>query len=116
MKKFILSIIAIFIVGTILLFNSNNIIKGVKRIGSEQYYVKIPTTPPSNINESYWRYAYLIEGYTERGQKKTLSFLSNRILRPHAYLRVYVQKDNEVVSWEEVQPQNIPPDTHQKLD
>ncbi|ECD5144099.1 YxeA family protein, partial [Salmonella enterica subsp. enterica serovar Caracas] len=79
----------------------------IKRVGCDQYYVKISTEQPEIGEYKYWKYIYQLDGYSDNG-KKRLSFTSDRVLRPHAYLRVYVCTDNEVISWEEILPKDIP--------
>lgn len=116
MKKIFLLITAIVVfVVMLLIFDSNSVIKEIKRFGCNQYYVKIPVSPPSDSGYEDWKYAYSLDGYSGHGENKILSFTSDRILRSSAYLKVYVCNENDVVTWEEVKLNDIPPNIQKQL-
>ncbi|WP_214293051.1 hypothetical protein, partial [Escherichia coli] len=55
------------IVGVIIfsvIFNANDIIKMVKRIGSESYYVRISAAHSVSNAHNFWKYTYLTEAYS----------------------------------------------------
>ena len=53
-------------------------------------------------------YRYELPAFDEKGKERTVSFETSRILRDEAYLRLKVAPIRGVVSWEEVQPADIP--------
>lgn len=46
------------------IFNAGNIIKMVKRIGNESYYVRISAAHPVSNDYNLWKYTYLPEAYS----------------------------------------------------
>ncbi|HAK5377290.1 TPA: YxeA family protein [Salmonella enterica] len=114
MKRTFFIITAFIILTVIFLFNAGGIIKTVKRLGTETYYVKLSTEPVIN-DDQYWKYNYLSKGYSTAGTEKYLAFMADHLLKSDAYLRVYVRKGNDVISWEEVPEQDIPSDVRRYL-
>lgn len=112
-KQSLQVIIAVIICAII--FNVGSIIKMAKRIGSESYYVEISTDYPVYNGQDLWKYTYLTEGYSSAGVEKSLDFSTHHVLRPGAYLRVYVRNNADVISWEEVPLHVIPPDARKRL-
>lgn len=116
MKKIFLLIATIVVFVVILfIFYSNSVIKEMKVFGCNQYYVKIPISPPRENDYEDWKYTYSLGGYSDHGENKILSFTSDRILRSNAYLKVYVCNENDVVTWEEVKLNDIPSNIQKNL-
>ncbi|WP_105466201.1 YxeA family protein [Escherichia coli] len=106
------------IVGVIIflvIFNANDIIKMVKRIGSESYYVRISAAHSVSNAHNFWKYTYLTEAYSATGTEKSLEFTASHVLRSGAYLRIYVRNNADVISWEEIPLYAIPPDARKRL-
>lgn len=111
-KRSLQIIIAVTIIAII--FNAGSLIRMAKRIGSEPYYVTISTDHPINNGQPPWKFTYLIEAYSATGTAKLLEFTTSHVLRPGAYLRVYV-RNNSVITWEEIPLHAIPPDARKQL-
>lgn len=109
-----LQIIAGVIIFSVI-FNANDIIKMVKRIGSESYYVRISAAHSVSNAHNFWKYTYLTEAYSATGTEKSLEFTASHVLRSGAYLRIYVRNNADVISWEEIPLYAIPPDARKRL-
>lgn len=97
------------------IFNADDIIKMVKRIGSESYYVRISATHSVSNAHNFWKYTYLTEAYSATGTEKSLEFTASHVLQSGAYLRIYVRNNADVISWEEIPLYAIPPDARKRL-
>ncbi|KAE9777074.1 YxeA family protein [Escherichia coli] len=109
-----LQIIASVIIFSVI-FNANDFIKMVKRIGSELYYVRISAVHSVSNAHNFWKYTYLTEAYSATGTEKSLEFTASHVLRSGAYLRIYVRNNADVISWEEIPLYAIPPDARKRL-
>ena len=79
------------------------------------YYTRIDNTKVHEIAATDdMRYEYALDCYNKDGNKKQLKFKTSRILREDAYLLLEVRAFG-VHSWEEVQPEDLPPRTLEKL-
>ncbi|MCA9725143.1 MAG: YxeA family protein, partial [Kurthia sp.] len=56
------------------------------------------------------RYVYKIDVINEDGKHKELEFSANKQLRKGAYLMLYVNKEGEVTSYDEVSKKDMPKD------
>ncbi|MUG45897.1 YxeA family protein [Paenibacillus woosongensis] len=116
-KGFIaLAVVVIVLVGFVVFIQNVNL----NRIGAEQYYVQINQDgkrieDKSDSGQKYVSYEYTLEGFDSNGKEKSLTFTASKELRQDAYLRVYV-KGNDVSSYQEVQPSELPGQAKQKLD
>ena len=73
------------------------------------YYTRVDNTCLTNITpRGGMYYRYELPAFNEKGQERTVSFETSRVLRDDAYLRLDVAPIRGVVSWEEVQPEEIP--------
>lgn len=118
MKKFIVTIIAIFaalaVAGYAILSVDWN------RFNKEQYYtvvteeVEIEETVIST-GEVMTRYWYDFTSYDENGQEQVLELSAAKQLRVGAYLRIYVKDDTVVTSYDEVTFEDIPQKAQQQL-
>lgn len=87
----------------------------IQTIGADEYYVEIQSEGEANTEQGNTRYEYEMNGYNEDGEEKNLIFTSNHELRQNAYLRIYVKKD-EVITYEEVETDDIPNKAQQLLE
>lgn len=94
------------------------------KIAADQYYVQIQGTGEIKDNRRY----YTLPAYDEDGVEKKVTFTSvkskNEQLQENAFLRLYVRQgnteeikifDTEVKSYEEVQKEDLPKKTKEKL-
>ena len=118
MKKLLIAAAAVFVVfvGAIvflLTFDFN-------RAGKDNVYVQIVSDgeleemklDSGEIMERYW---YNQTAFTAEGESVTVEFSSHKNLRQDAYLMLYVNDDNEVTSYDEVQLKDIPKAAQDKL-
>ncbi|MCL9780709.1 YxeA family protein [Vibrio sp. S4M6] len=108
MKKSIYVLFIIMLLAVVFNVDSNKVIKKIKRINSQQYYVTISDDQPIKNSEVHWGLTYKLEGYSEKNDKRLLTFNSDRVLTPSKHLRVYVRANGEVISWEQVSCTSIP--------
>ena len=83
------------------------------RYGGTSYYVKIREDGEvvklsSDGGQQLTRYNYKMNGLDSKGKKKELEFMSHHNLRHEAYLKVLNNNKKGVISWEEVQRNDIP--------
>ncbi|TQS71831.1 YxeA family protein [Ornithinibacillus gellani] len=90
------------------------------RLGKDHVYVQIGE--PANIEEQkidtgeiITRYWYELPAYDEEGNVVDVAFSANKELRQEAYLKLYVKKENEVSSYDEVSWEEIPTAAQQEL-
>ena len=77
--------------------------------GSSDYYSQIDNTKISEINpEGSMKYAYTLVAYDENGDAKELSFKTASELTEDAFSHLEVAPIRGVVSWEEVQYEELP--------
>lgn len=75
------------------------------------YYTKITETPENSASEKeHAVYEYDQKAYNKSGEEKTvhLSEYRDRPLRKGAYLKMVVNNDKGVTSWEEVEKSDLP--------
>ncbi|WP_283170025.1 YxeA family protein [Curtanaerobium respiraculi] len=60
----------------------------------------------SKDDEELWEYT--LDAYNENGEHRQLTFTASKRLRDGAYLKLGYMPVREVVSWEEIQPDEIP--------
>lgn len=90
------------------------------RINKDAYYVQITTDGEveeyklntGEIAQTYW---YELPSYDESGKRVILKFSATKNLRKDAYLKLYVKKEKEVSSYNEVQFKEIPKKAQEKL-
>lgn len=87
----------------------------LQTIGSDKYYVKIQDEGEKYTEQGNTRHKYELEGFNEDGESKNLTFTSNHQLKDDAYLRIYYKK-GEVITYEEVESDDIPKDIQQLLE
>lgn len=109
-------LILLVVVGTVLLRTID-----INRIGKSNLYVEV--IEPTEVKEeklnsgeivkSYW---YEQKAFDTKGNEVGIEFFARKELRKGAYLKLYVGKDNEVSSYDEVKWGDIPSDTQAKLE
>ena len=73
------------------------------------YYTRVDNGLVSEITpRSGMSYRYELPAYDKKGHVHMVNFETSRILREGAYLRLNVAPIRGVISWEEVQPTDIP--------
>lgn len=118
MKKLLIAAVGVFIVfaTTIVLLLSFDF----NRAGKENAYVQIVTDgeleeirlDSGEIMKRYW---YNQPAYDAEGNEINVEFSSHKNLRKEAYLMLYLKKENEVSSYDEVQFEDIPKAAQEKL-
>lgn len=83
-------------------------------IKSKTYYTQIDNTKVEKLSEK--KYEYHLEGYDKDGESKELKFETTRELRNDAYLKIECMLFRGVVSWSEVQFDEIPVKVQKKLE
>lgn len=111
MKKVFLGIGALFILfvaGLVVLMTVD-----FNRLNKDTYYVHITTDGEmeeykANSGEIFKMYWYEIPTYNKNGEEQTLKFSAQKNLRHDAYLKLYVKKETEVTSYDEVKFHELP--------
>ena len=74
-----------------------------------EYYVQIDNSKIEQISRTdNMKYKYTLTGYKENGNSKELEFNTSRELREGAYLKLDVMLLRGVITWEEVEPTELP--------
>lgn len=100
MKKKILVIVllvVIVVVGSLAFINSSN---------KTVYYTIVNNS--GVVSKGTDKYEYQLDSYDEQGNKKNISFGTNRLLKENAFLKLEVVPLRGVISWEEVQYDELP--------
>lgn len=101
-KAGIIAVIAILVVGCIA------VAFGIAQ-KSTNYYTQIDNTHVTEIApHGAMNYRYTLTSYDEKGVEKELSFETSRILTNDAYLRLKTAPLRGVVTWTEVQFEELP--------
>jgi len=118
MKKVFLGIGALFILfvaGLVVLMTVD-----FNRLNKETYYVNITADGEveeykASNGEIFKMYWYELPTYNKNGKEKTLKFSAQKNLRHDAYLKLYVKKENEVTSYDEVKFHELPAKVQDQL-
>lgn len=83
------------------------------RAGKDNVYVQVgePTSTEEDkldTGEIMKTYGYEQPAYTENGEEIQVKFSAQKELRQGAFLMLYVNKDNEVSSYDEVTEEELP--------
>lgn len=111
MKKVYLGIGALFLLfvaGLVVLMTVD-----FNRLNKEAYYVQITTDGDveeiklnsGEIMKMYW---YELPAYDENGKEQTLKFSGRKNLRHDAYMKLYVDNETGVTSYDEVKFNELP--------
>lgn len=118
MKKAFLGIgalLMLFIAGLIILMTVD-----FNRLNKDAYYVQITVDGEAeeykaDNGEIFTTYWYESPAYNDKGEEKTLKFSAQKNLRQDAYLQLYVKKEAEVTSYDEVQFNELPVKVQEQL-
>lgn len=85
------------------------------RFNKESYYIQITQDGEKiedrlDSGEVMARYGYKVDAINDDGKHKELEFSANKQLRKGAYLMLYVNKNGEVTSYDEVSKKDMPKD------
>ncbi|MEK3887365.1 YxeA family protein [Bacillus sp. FSL K6-3431] len=91
------------------------------RLGKENVYVQVgdPSYTDENkidsgqIMTTYW---YELPAYYDNGSMMEVEFSAQKELKQDAYLKLYIKKENEVTSYDEVSWEEIPKATQEELE
>ncbi|WP_040978037.1 YxeA family protein [Oceanobacillus jeddahense] len=111
MKKIIalvISVVVLFVAAVVVLMTVD-----FNRAGKDNVYVQIDESAYTEeekldngeVMKTYW---YEQPAYTEDGEEIHVEFSAQKELRQGAYLMLYVNKDNEVSSYDEVSEAELP--------
>lgn len=106
MRKFILSVIVISLIGIVsygvTLYNTN--------YSGTTYYVKITNEGFKTSDSGYTRFVYTLDSINAAGETKTLEFNANRDnpLKIGGYLELVVNDLKGVISWQEIAEEDLP--------
>ncbi|WP_152658112.1 YxeA family protein [Oceanobacillus sp. CFH 90083] len=111
MKKvtiMMLSVVLLFVAAIVVLATVD-----FNRAGKDHVYVEIDEPAyteedrldTGEVMTTYW---YEQPAYTEDGEEIEVTFSAQKELRQGAYLMLYVNKDNEVSSYDEVAEEELP--------
>lgn len=92
----------------IILVFSTACTQSIQLIGTDQYFVQIDGDGEKYNESGYDRYAYELVGVDADGNEKTLEFTADHNLKDKAFLKVYYKDSKGVVSYEEVQTDELP--------
>ena len=75
------------------------------------YYTQIDNTKIQEVSGSDdMKYEYTLTAYNKNGKEKEVKFKTSRELREGAYLELEVMQIRGVISWREVQQDELPED------
>lgn len=78
-------------------------------VGSSNYYTQIDNEKVSEIDpHGAMNYSYTLISYDESGKEKELTFETSKVLTDSAYLCLNVAPIRGVVTWNEVQYEELP--------
>ncbi|MEH6944066.1 YxeA family protein [Bacillus sp. JJ722] len=118
MKKFLIIIGIVFSIGVVGILLLTKV--DFNRMNANHYYLQItedgvPHEKKLSNGEIMTTYSYKLNATNDEGKSKTLEFNAQKNLRKDAYLKMYVKKENEVSSYDEVQFKDIPEKAQEKL-
>lgn len=90
------------------------------RLGKTNVYIEViePTEVTEDVlsgGEVMKRYVYEQVAYDEKAEEVKIHFTAHKELRQGAYLRMYLNKKDEVTSYEEIQLQDVPQKVQEKI-
>lgn len=111
MKKLIIGLLVTIILlgGAFFLLTTVNF----NRLNTDHYYVQITndgvmTKNKVSTGEVFEQYEYTLDAYNEEGNTDTLDFTAIKQLRKNAYLKLFVNDEKNVKSYQEVMWEEIP--------
>lgn len=118
MKKFLIAVASLFLIGVIGLVVLMNV--DFNRMNADNYYVHITEDGVKEVGKAsdgkvYETYHYNLESVNAKGETKTVEFTASKNLRKDAYLMLYVKEGKGVSSYDEVQLSDIPTEAQAKI-
>ena len=118
MKKIVIPIVIfiVLIVGSIIFLMSFDF----NRFGKSHAYIEViePTElieDQLSSGEIMKRYSYTQSAIKEDGEEIKITFTANKELRQGAYLKMYLDKNGNVTSYDEISFENTPTEVQEKL-
>ena len=85
-------------------------------IHKDLYYTQIDNTKIQEITESGgMKYEYTLTAYNKNGKEKEVRFKTTRELKEDAYLELEIMSARGVVSWKEVQVNELPNNVKEEM-
>ena len=118
MKKFLIVIGVLFALGVAGIFAITKI--DFNRMNADNYYLQItedgvPHEDKLDDGSVMTTYSYQIDATNADGKTIPLEFTAQKNLRKSAYLKMYVKKDDQVSSYDEVKLEEIPQKAQKQL-
>ncbi|MFJ7973718.1 YxeA family protein [Psychrobacillus sp. NPDC096389] len=118
MKKFLIVIGVLFAVGGVGIFAITKI--DFNRTNADNYYLQItedgvPHEDKLDDGSVMTTYSYQLDATNADGKTIPLEFTAQKNLRKDAYLKMYVKKDDQVSSYDEVKLEDIPNKAQKQL-
>jgi len=117
MKKFLIAISILFVLGVAGALSLKYI--DFNRMNAENYYLQItedgkPDEFKLDDGTVMTNYSYTLDATNAEGKTIPLEFTAQKNLRKGAYLKMYVKKDDQVSSYDEVKLEDIPQKAQKK--
>lgn len=111
MKKFLIVVSILFVLGVVGVFALTKI--DFNRMNADNYYLQItedgvPHEDKLDDGSIMTSYSYKLDATNADGKTISLEFTANKNLRKDAYLKMYVKKEDQVSSYDEVKIEEIP--------
>lgn len=85
-------------------------------VQKSDYYVQIDNSKIEQISRTdNMKYKYTLTGYNQNGNSKEIEFNTSRELREGAYLKLEVMLLRGVITWEEVEIDELPEKTSKEM-
>lgn len=119
MKRFLIVVGILFALGIVGVFAITKI--DFNRINASNYYLQItedgiPHENKLDDGSVMTSYSYKLDATNEDGKTISLEFTAHKSLRKDAYLKMYVKKDDQVSSYDEVKLEEIPKKAQKQLE
>ncbi|WP_144510833.1 YxeA family protein [Bacillus sp. FJAT-22090] len=118
MKKFLIVIGVLFALGVVGIFAITKL--DFNRMNADNYYLQItedgvPHEDKLDDGSVMTTYSYQLDATNADGKTIPLEFTAQKNLRKGAYLKMYVKKDDQVSSYDEVKLEDIPQKAQEQL-
>ncbi|GGA49373.1 MULTISPECIES: YxeA family protein [Psychrobacillus] len=118
MKKFLIVVGILFALGVVGVFAITKI--DFNRMNADNYYLQItedgiPHDYKLDDGSVMTTYSYQLDATNADGKTIPLKFTAQKNLRKDAYLKMYVKKDDQVSSYDEVELEDIPNKAQKQL-
>ena len=118
MKKFLIVVGVLFALGVVSIFAITKL--DFNRMNADNYYLQItedgiPHEEKLDDGSVMTTYSYQLDATNADGKTIPLEFTAQKNLRKDAYLKMFVKKDNQVSSYNEVKLEDIPQKAQKQL-